>query len=158
LEKMEKIYVTREGLDKMKAELAACKQRSTELVAAVEFARSLGDLRENGDYHAAKEEHGLVNARIGDLMDKLARAEVMDEGAMDTDKAYLGATVRVLNRKTDSEAKYVLVSPVEMDIDSGKISIRSPIGKALLGKAVGEVAVAKVPAGDIELEVLEISR
>ncbi|MCP4639189.1 MAG: transcription elongation factor GreA, partial [bacterium] len=125
---------------------------------AVEFARSLGDLRENGDYHAAKEEHGLVNGRIGDLMDQLARTEVMDQGAMDTDKAYLGATVRVLNRKSKNEITYVLVSPVEMDIDSGKISIRSPIGKALLGKAVGERAVAKVPAGDIELEVLEISR
>lgn len=155
---MEKIYVSQEGLDKMKAELAACKRRSAELVEAVEFARSLGDLRENGDYHAAKEEHGLVNARIGDLMDKLSRVEVMDEGAMDTDKAYLGATVRVLNRQTNKEMKYVLVSPVEMDVDSGKISARSPIGKALLGKSVGEVAVACVPAGNIEFEILEISR
>ena len=168
LPNMERIYVTREGLDKMRAEFAACKERSARLAETIEFARSLGDLRENGDYHAAREEQALVQARIRDIEDKLARVEVVggappggapgDEEAVDSGKAYFGATVKVLNRRTQRQLTYMLVSPVEMDVDAGKISIRSPIGQALLGRSVGDVAVAKVPSGHVELEILEVSR
>ncbi len=155
---MDQIYVTQEGLDRMKAELAECKERTLSAAEAIEHARSFGDLRENAEYHAAKEQQAMLHARIRDLEDKVARAVVLKDGDFEADKAYVGATVRVLNKKTQKEAVYVLVSPVEADIASGKISTQSPVGKALLGKQAGDTAVADIPAGKIEFEVLEISR
>jgi len=142
----------------MKDELQALRQRTLVVAAAIEKARDLGDLRENADYHAAREEQAMIQARIRDLESKIARAVVLDENAIDTGTARIGATVRVLNRKTRREVTYTLVSPVEADTANGRLSVKSPVGAALLGKAVGEVAVAKVPAGDLELEVLDISR
>jgi len=155
---MDKLYVSEDGLTKLKDDLAGCKARRMEVAAIIERAREFGDLRENADYHAAKEEQAMLHARIRDLEDKLARSVTLDGQEIDTSKAYVGATVRVLNKKSKKEFSYTLVSPVEADMAHGKISVRSPVGKALLGRAVGEVAVAKVPAGAIELEVLEITR
>lgn len=155
---MEKLYMSAEGLDKLKAELTHCRSRSRVVADAIEKARDLGDLRENADYHAAKEEQAMLAARIKDIEDKIARAAIVDDAAIDASKAYIGATVRVRNTKTQRESTYVLVSPVEADAAAGKISIRSPVGEALLGKAVGEKAVADVPAGALELEILEIFR
>ncbi len=155
---MEKIHVTREGLEKLKAELAHCRDQSSKIAATIEHARSFGDLRENAEYHAGKEAQAMNSARIRDLEDKIARAVILDDTNIDASKAYVGATVQVLNKKTGKAVTYVLVSPVEADMARGKISVRSPVGAALLGKSVGETAVAKVPAGEIELEVLEISR
>lgn len=155
---MEKLYVTRDGLEKMNSELVAKKKRSIEVAAAIEHARSFGDLRENADYHAAKEEQAMLQAHIRNLEDRIARAAVLEEDKMDQDKAYVGATVKVLNKHTNLKATYVLVSPVEADAGQGKISVRSPVGKALLGKSVGDTASAKVPAGHVELEILEITR
>lgn len=155
---MENIYVSRDGLEKLKNELQACKERTTVVAAAIEHARSFGDLRENADYHAAKEEQAMLHARIRDLEDKVARAVVLDDRNIDNDKVYMGSTVRVLNQKTKKESTYVLVSHVEADLANGKISVRSPVGQALLGKTVGETVLAKVPAGNLEMTVLEISR
>ncbi|MBM3289378.1 MAG: transcription elongation factor GreA [Candidatus Hydrogenedentes bacterium] len=155
---MDKLYVSREGLDKLKDELAACKARRMEVAAIIEHARGFGDLRENADYHAAKEEQAMLHARIRDLEDKVARSTVLEDQQIDTSKAFMGAVVRVLNTKTKKEFTYTLVSPVEADMAQGKISVRSPVGEALLGKSVGDSAVAKVPAGNIEFKVLEISR
>jgi len=155
---MEKLYISQEGLDKLKAELAQCKERTHVVAKAIEYARGFGDLRENADYHAAKEEQAMLHARIRDLEDKVARATVLDETNIDTSKVYMGATVKVLNHKTRREHVYTLVSPVEADMSNGKISVRSPVGQALLGKAVGEKIVAKVPAGHLEMEILEITR
>ena len=155
---MDKLYVSREGLEKLKEELASCKSRRMEVAAIIEHARSFGDLRENADYHAAKEEQAMLHARMRDLEDKVARSEVFEDHQIDTSKAFMGAVVRVLNTKTKKEFTYTLVSPVEADMAQGKISVRSPVGEALLGKAVGESAIAKVPAGNIEFKILEISR
>lgn len=155
---MESIYVSQEGMDKLRSELQGCKERTTVVAAAIEHARSFGDLRENADYHAAKEEQAMLHARIRDLEDKVARAVVLDDRNIDSSKVYMGSTVRVLNKKTNKESTYVLVSHVEADLANGKISVRSPVGQALLGKAAGESVVAKVPAGNIELKVLEITR
>ncbi len=155
---MKKLYVSQEGLDKMKADLEALNKRRLVVAAAIEHARSLGDLSENAEYHSAKEEQAMVHARIKDLEDKITRAVLLDDQAIDASKVYLGAQVRVLNKKTNKELLYTLVSPVEADLPSGKISVQSPVGKALLGKAAGELAVAKTPAGDLTLEILEISR
>jgi transcription elongation factor GreA len=155
---VDKLYVSREGLTKLRDDLAKCKARRMEVAAIIEHARGFGDLRENADYHAAKEEQAMLHARIRDLEDKVARSEVFEDHQIDISKAFMGAVVRVLNLKTKKEFTYTLVSPVEADMAKGKISVRSPVGEALLGKSVGESAVANVPAGNIELKVLEISR
>jgi len=155
---MQKLYVSREGLEKMKEELKVLSKRRLRVAKAIEHARSLGDLSENAEYHSAKEEQAMRHARIKDLEDKLTRAVILDDQDIDMSKAYLGAKVRVLNKKTQKELVYTLVSPVEADMAHGKISAQSPVGQALLGKMVGEVAVAKVPAGNLELEILEITR
>ncbi|MCC6144061.1 MAG: transcription elongation factor GreA [Candidatus Hydrogenedentes bacterium] len=154
---MEKIYVSQEGLDKMHADLRSMQERRMKVADTIEHARSLGDLRENAEYHSAKEEQAMLHAKLKDLEDKITRAVVLSEDAIDTSKAYVGAQVRVLNQKTKKELTYTLVSGVEADLATGKISVQSPVGKALLGKAVGEEAVAKVPAGDLSFKVLEIS-
>ncbi|MBN2310501.1 MAG: transcription elongation factor GreA [Candidatus Hydrogenedentes bacterium] len=155
---MEKLHVSQEGLDNLKADLAACKKRSLQVADAIEQARELGDLRENADYHAAKEEQALLHARIREIEHNIARASVLDEDAIDASKAYIGATVTVLNKKTNKSSTYTLVSPVEADMAHGRISVRSPVGEALLGKSVGDSALAKIPAGTVEFEILEISR
>ena len=155
---MEKLYVSEEGLQKLKEDLRAAKERRMHVADAIERARALGDLKENAEYHAAKEEQAMLHARMRDLEHKIASSQILNNDDFDTDKAYIGSTVRVLNEKTGRELAYTLVSPVEMDIDQGKISVRSPIGQALLGKAVGERVVAKVPAGELRLEIVEITR
>lgn len=155
---MEKVYLTRDGLEKLRAELDAANKRRMEVAVVIEHARELGDLRENAEYHAAKEEQAMLHARIKDLEAKISLAVILEDQAIDASKVYLGATVKVRNMKTKKEIVYTLVSPVEADMANGKISAQSPVGKALLGKEVGEKAVAKVPAGDLELEILEVSR
>lgn len=154
---MEKLYVSREGLEKLKQDLKEMNTRRMVVANAIEHARSLGDLKENAEYHSAKEEQAMLHAKISDVEDKIARAAVLEEQDIDTSRAYMGATVRLMNLKTKKEITYILVSPVEADMANGRISTASPVGRAILGKAIGEEAVATVPAGDILLKVLEIS-
>jgi len=154
---MSRIYLSPEGLKKLHERLEALRKRMTEVVAEIEHARGLGDLRENAEYHAAKEEQALLHARIRDLEDQIARAEVLDPNRVDMSKAYVGATVRVRNLETGDENTWTLVSPVEADILNHRLSVQSPVGIALLGKGTGEIAVAKVPAGEIRFEILEIN-
>jgi transcription elongation factor GreA len=154
---MEKLYVSADGLAKMKAELTAMNERRMVVAGQIEHARSLGDLKENAEYHSAKEMQSMLHARIRDIEDKITRAVVVDAQDVDTSKAYVGSTVRVLNLKTNKEITYSLVSPVEADLASGKLSTQSPVGKAIMGCGLGEVAVAKVPAGDLKLRILEIT-
>lgn len=154
----EEIYVTKEGLDKMKAELTWMNTERMRIAETIEHARELGDLKENAEYHAAKEAQAHLHARIRDTEDKIARSVVLDDQEIDTDKAYVGSSVRVRNIDTQKEVTYQLVSPVEADMAAGKISTKSPVGQALLGKSMGETVIAKIPAGDLKLEILEISR
>lgn len=154
----EKIYVSREGLEKLKLTLVQSNEERLKIAATIEEAREMGDLSENAEYHAAKEAQAMLHARIREMEDKIARAAVLEDTEIDTSKAYIGATVRVLNKKTGREVTYTLVSSVEADQAAGKISTRAPVGEALLGGAVGDTVVAKVPAGDLTLEILEISR
>lgn len=154
----DEIYVTKEGLDKMKAGLTFMNTERMRIAETIEHARELGDLKENAEYHAAKEAQAHLHARIRDTEDKIARSVVLDGQEIDADKAYVGSSVRVLNKNTQKEVTYRLVSPVEADMAAGKISTKSPVGQALLGKSMGETVVAKIPAGDLKLEILEISR
>ena len=154
----EKLYVTKDGLDKLKAKLMSMNEERMRIAETIEHARELGDLKENAEYHAAKEAQAHLHARIRDTEDKIARSEVIDDRKIDSDKAYVGSNVRVLNKNTKKEVTYQLVSSVEADMAAGKISTKSPVGQALLGKSMGDTVVAKVPSGDLKLKILEITR
>ncbi|MCL4135752.1 UNVERIFIED_CONTAM: hypothetical protein GTU68_054153 [Idotea baltica] len=121
-------------------------------------ARDKGDLSENAEYDAAKEAQGYLETKILKLEADLANARVMDETNVDTSRALILSTVRVLNKKFNKEFKYTLVSENEADLKLGRISIKSPIGIGLLGKEVGDIATIVTPSGDMEMEILEISR
>ncbi|HOQ32852.1 MAG TPA: transcription elongation factor GreA [Candidatus Hydrogenedens sp.] len=153
---MEPIYITEEGLQKLREELAELNKQKIKLSEVIAYARSLGDLSENAEYHAAKHEQGLLMAKINDIEDKIARAVIIDTTQMDTSEVRLGVSVRVLNEKLRKEITYTIVSPVEADLSSGKLSTQSPVGQALLGKKVGDVVEVNVPAGTLRLKVLEI--
>jgi len=152
------IYVTRDGLEGMKKDLAEMNNQRMKIADTIEDARELGDLKENAEYHAAKEAQAMLHARIGDLEDKIARSKILEDQDIDLSKAYVGAKVVVVNQKTGKKMNYTLVSPVEADMAAGKISTKSPVGEAILGSSIGDIVVAKVPAGDLKMEVLEISR
>jgi transcription elongation factor GreA len=150
-------YLTQEGYDKLDAELKDLKTRGRrEIAEEISEARAKGDLSENAEYDAAKEAQGHLEDRITKLEDALANARVLDKKDLDLSKVRVLTTVTILNKKMDKEMKYTIVSPNEADFAAGKISIESPIGKALLGREQGEVVEVDVPAGKLELEIMKI--
>lgn len=149
--------LTREAYEKLKEELHELKTtRRAQVAAAIAEAREKGDLSENAEYAAAREEQRLLEARIAELEALLAQSQVIDLSQIDTSRVSLLATVRVLNLSTNQEYRYTLVSAVDANVRAGKISVESPIGKALLGKSVGDEVEVQVPAGKMRLKVLEI--
>ncbi|HIG74252.1 MAG TPA: transcription elongation factor GreA [Bacteroidetes bacterium] len=153
------VYLTAEALDRLKAELQTARTTGrAEIAEAIAEARAQGDLSENAEYDAAKEAQGHLEARIAKLESTIASARVVDESEVDTSRARILSKVQVRNKKANREMTYTLVSAEEADLKSQKISVDSPIGKALLGKEVGETVKVKVPAGVVELEILDISR
>ncbi|GAB4390323.1 MAG: transcription elongation factor GreA [Thermodesulfovibrionales bacterium] len=154
---MQKIPMTPEGFRNMQEELdRLLKVERPRNIRDIEEARAHGDLSENAEYHAAKERQSFISGRIQELKDKLARAEVIDPARINHDKAAFGARVKVYDLGADEEYVFVLVGPEEADVKSGKISTSSPVGRALLGKRVGDVAVVKAPARTMEYEIMEI--
>jgi transcription elongation factor GreA len=152
-------YYTEEGLKKLQEELH--RMRTVDrphLSQQIADARDKGDLSENAEYHAAKEEQGLLEARIAKLEEVMANARVIDASQLDTSKVFIHTTVKVRHTGTGAEKHFTLVAESESDIRTGKISVGSPIGKGLLGKAVGELAEVVTPAGSTQFEVLEITR
>ncbi|MDQ6996825.1 MAG: transcription elongation factor GreA, partial [Mariprofundus sp.] len=123
------------------------------IVATIEEARAHGDLSENAEYHAAKEEQGMNEARVSDLDDKLARAHIIDPSTITAEKVVFGATVALIDLETETEITYQIVGVDEADIDAGKISITSPIARALIGKEEGDAAVVQAPGGEREYEI-----
>jgi transcription elongation factor GreA len=151
-------YVTKETLEQMKAELQ--KMKGTERPAAsraIAEAREKGDLKENAEYDAAKEAQGLLEAKIAQLEGQIATARIVDESTIDTSKVSILTKVKVTNLNTKKQVTYQIVSEKEADLKLGKISSTSPIGKGLLGKAIGEVAEVTAPAGVIKFKVEDIS-
>jgi len=156
---MKKNYLSKEGYEKLDKELRDLKTRGRkEIAEEISEARSKGDLSENAEYDAAKEAQGHLEKRIAELENTLATASIIDDREIDSSKAYVLSTVTILNKKTNKEMKYTLVSKDEADFKQGKISVDSPIGKSILGKEVGDVVKVKVPAGTLELEILNIER
>lgn len=150
-------YLTKEGLERLKAELEELKSTGRQKVAkAIAEAREKGDLSENAEYDAAKDAQGMLELKINDLEKKLANARVLDESQLDTSKVTVFAKVLIKNLKTGKELRYQLVSETEADLKRKKISVNSPMGQGLLGKSVGEIALVETPRGNIEFEILDI--
>ncbi len=151
-------YMTKEGLEKLQDEIKHIRSvKRLEVAKAIAEAREKGDLSENAEYHAAKEEQGHLEAKLAELENKLANARIMDESMLDASKAGILSTVEVLNKKMNKKMKFMLVSEAEANLKENKLSVSSPIGKALLGKEVGDVVKAHTPGGEMEFEILKIS-
>jgi transcription elongation factor GreA len=156
---MTKIYLTEKGYKQLKDELEVLKtKKRRQLSDEIGKARALGDISENAEYHAAKEAQGLNEKRISELEDKLANAQIIDESRMSSDEVLIGATVKVKDIDTSEEEIYTIVSEAESDFSQGKISVTSPIGKALLGHKKGDVLDIDVPAGTLKYKIISISR
>jgi transcription elongation factor GreA len=154
----DRIPITREGYDKLRGDLD--RMQGAEMIAVttrVATARAMGDLSENAEYHAAREDQGILQAKINELKDRLSRAYLVDKNSLPTDSVVFGARVKVKDLDYDDEEVFELVGPGDEDYDKNKILITSPIGQGLLGKKVGETAEIAVPKGTIRYEVLEIS-
>jgi len=153
------VYLTEEGMEDIKNELRFLKTKERARIAdEIAEARAHGDLSENAEYDAAKEEQGKLEAKIAKLEDTIAKARLVDEKNIDTSKAFILSKVTIKNKTTDAVQTYTLVSEQEADISQNKISVESPIGKALLGQEVGDVVDVKVPVGNVSFEILEITR
>jgi transcription elongation factor GreA len=123
---------------------------------AIGTARELGDLSENAEYHAAKEAQGILEARIRNLETQLATANVVDPSAIKSEKVMFGASLKLTDLETDQQSVYQIVGELEADLNNGKISIRSPIARGLIGKTVGDIVDIEVPGGTRSLEIIEI--
>ena len=152
-------YYTEDGLKKLRAELDQLRDiERPKASQAIAEARDKGDLSENAEYDAAKEAQGMLEMQIAKLENTLANARIINESELDTSKVLVLSTVEVKSKANGAKMKYTLVAQSEADLKSGKISVDSPIGKGLLGKKVGDVAVINVPNGNIELEIISIAR
>lgn len=155
---MDRIPMTPEGYEKLKEELERLiKIERPAIIKAIAEARAHGDLSENAEYHAAREKQSFIEGRIQELQAKLSRAQVIDPSKINHNKVAFGAKVRVLDLETEEEKEFHLVGPDEADVKNGKISITSPVGKALIGKEVGEEVIIKAPAKTLNYEIISIS-
>ena len=150
--------MTAEGLQKLKEELQYLESvERPRVIAAIAEAREKGDLSENAEYDAAKEEQGILESKIAMIKGKIMDARIIDETDINTDEVQILTKVRVLNMKTNQEKVYQLVTEGEANILEGKIATTTPIAKGLLGKKVGDTAEVVVPAGKLQFKILEIS-
>ncbi len=155
---IDRIPMTREGFDKKKADLDRMKNVDmVEVTKRVATAREMGDLSENAEYHAAREDQGLLQARIRMVEDELARAYIVDPASLPKDTVVFGARVKVRDLDIDEDEVFELVGPGSEDPDKGRILTSNPIGQGLLGKKKGEVAEIQVPRGMIRFQVMDIS-
>lgn len=155
----DRVILTQEGYNKLAEELLFLKtKKRREVALELETARAHGDLRENSEYETAKNNKQHLESRIAMLEAKLSQAKIVDTRELPSDKAYLGTMLEIKNLATGDILKYTLVSQDETDFAAGKISVTSPIGKGLLGRAPGESVEIQVPAGKVKYQILKISR
>jgi transcription elongation factor GreA len=151
-------YMSEEGYKKILEEINYLESVERPKVSAqIAEARDKGDLSENAEYDAAKEAQGMLEMRIAKLKDQVANARIIDESKIQTDAVQIMSKVHLRNAKTGQEMNYVIVAESEANLREGKVSIKTPIAKALLGRKVGDVVEVKVPAGLLSLEILNIS-
>ena len=155
----EPVYLSKEGRIKLETELKKLKYEDRPaIIAEIKRAMEMGDLSENAEYHAAKEKQTHLERKIAELEDKISRIRSFDPDLIPNDKAYLFSKVTVKDLKDGEEIVYTLAPPDEVDVDNDVISVKSPIGQGLLGKAVGDTAEIQVPAGLLKYEILKLSR
>ena len=154
---MERIPITKQGLEKLKAELSHLEGvERPQNIRAIEEARAHGDLSENAEYHAAKETQAFIESKINDLRTVVGRSEVLDIEAGPTDRVVFGRTVLLYDLNTEEEITYQLLGPYESDPENGMISVTSPLGQGLIGREVGDEVRVKTPGGIQEFEIMEI--
>jgi transcription elongation factor GreA len=154
----DRIPMTREGYDKLKTELDRLRNfEMLEVTKRVASAREMGDLSENAEYHAAREDQGILQARINDLSDRVARAVIIDPASLPKDTVAFGSKVKVMDLDIDEEETFELVGPGQENPDNGRILSTSPIGQGLIGRRKGETVEIPVPRGTIRFKVLDIS-
>jgi transcription elongation factor GreA len=154
---MEKIPLTRAGFDKLDAELKHLKtvERPT-IIQAISEARALGDLSENAEYHSAKERQSFIEGRIKELEGVLSRADVIDPTRL-SGPIKFGATVALLDEETGEERTYQIVGEYEADIENGRLNVKSPLARALIGKTAGDAAEVRSPGGERSYEILKVT-
>lgn len=156
---VKRVPISKTGYENLREELDRLNRvERHEVIRSIEVAREHGDLKENAEYHAAKERQSFIEGRMMDLKDKLGRAEVIDCSKVNLDKVVFGTVVSMADLDTDEEVSYQLLGPEEADMKNNIISVLSPLGGAMLGKCVGDDVTVKTPGGSRQLEVLKISR
>jgi transcription elongation factor GreA len=154
---MEKVPMTAGGYQTLDEELKRLKTiERPAVIAAISEARAHGDLSENAEYHAAKERQGWIEGRIAEIEDKIARAQVIDVSKLSGKQVKFGATVSVVDEDTEEEARYQIVGDHEADVKEGRISLSSPLSRAMIGKEVGEVVEVNTPGGVKAYEILKV--
>lgn len=155
---MQKIPMTIAGEQKLREELETLKKvERPRIIAAIAEAREHGDLKENAEYHAAREQQSFTEGRIQEIESKLSNAQVIDISKIPAgDKVIFGATINLINMETDDSVSYQIVGDDEADVKASKISYQSPIARAVIGKEIGEVVLVKTPGGDIEYEIDDV--
>ena len=152
----EKMPMLAEGMEMLRAQLKLLKEERPLIVDAIEEARAHGDLSENAEYHAAKERQGQVEATISDIEDKLSRAQVIDPADLSGDKVVFGSTITLLD-ENDKPITYQIVGEPEANLEKGRLNLRSPLARALIGKEEGDSAEVKTPRGPRSYEILKIA-
>jgi transcription elongation factor GreA len=156
---VKRIPISKSGHTRLKSELERLQKVDRhEVIKSIERAREHGDLRENAEYHAAKERQGFIEGRIMELKDKLGRAEVIDCSEVCCDKVVFGTVISVVDLDTDEELSYHLLGPEEADMKRNRISVLSPLGGAMLGKCVGDDVTVNTPGGVRQFEIMSITR
>lgn len=154
---MEQVPITKEGYEALKKELAYLKKvERPKNIKAIEEARGHGDLTENAEFEAAKDRQAFIDARLSDLEYKLSRADIIDSRTLPNDRAVFASSVVLENTDTGEDVKYQLVGPDEANIDKGRISVHSPLGKAIIGKKPGDEIILQAPGGKRYYELIEI--
>jgi transcription elongation factor GreA len=154
---MEKIPMTAEGYQALDAELKRLKtEERPSIIAAIAEARGHGDLSENAEYHAAKERQSFIEGRVAEIEDKIARAQIIDVSKLSGKQVKFGATVQLLDEDSGEKSKYKIVGEDESDVKGGKISVTSPIARALIGKEEGDVVEVMAPGGAKSYEIVKV--
>jgi len=154
---MERVPMTRRGYEQLKEELQYLKSvKRPQIIEAIAVARAHGDLSENAEYHAAKNEQGFMEGRIKELEHKIASANVIDPSTINAEKVVFGATVTLADGESGAEVVYQIVGIDEANLEKGSISISSPIARALIGKSEGDTATVRAPGGDREYDIVAI--
>jgi len=154
---VERVPMTKQGAEALREELKYLKsEKRFQIVEAIATARAHGDLSENAEYHAAKEEQGFNEGRISNIEDKLARAHVIDPSSIHSDKIVFGATVELIDMDSGVEVEYQIVGVDEANIEQNKVSITSPIARSMIGKEPGDIAIVQAPGGEREYEIQDV--